>query len=372
MSFKEVHKKILNALKDDDLRKGSKESTKNELINRKNAIERFENINRWSDEVKKSKKEIMANFNFYFEEFKKNVEKRGFNFHYARDEKEAREIFLNILKDAKLVVKSKSMVGEEISIRQFLEINGIKVYETDLGEFLVQISNGKPAHMVTPAVNITKKKASILLEKYIEKKTDDIGEMVLGVRKFMREIFLKADAGIIGANSISLDGEIVFITNEGNGALTHLLPKKIIIITSVEKILMNLDDCIKEAFVQTVFDGYRNISYMHILEYPGDKDIHLIILDNGRIENFNTFLSETLLCIKCGSCQLACPIFKEVDGAWGDIYTAAIGIAWTYITGNKEKAISLSYLCLSCGICHEVCPMKINIPEILIKIKKIH
>ncbi|MEM4142026.1 MAG: 4Fe-4S dicluster domain-containing protein, partial [Thermoplasmata archaeon] len=75
---------------------------------------------------------------------------------------------------------------------------------------------------------------------------------------------------------------------------------------------------------------------------------------------------------KCGSCQLACPIFKEVDGAWGDIYTAAIGIAWTYITGNKEKAISLSYLCLSCGICHEVCPMKINIPEILIKIKKIH
>jgi len=366
--FHDVHKKILRALDTQDLREGSKESTKNELTNRINAIKKFEKIHVWRKELREAKKSIIDNFDFYIDKFKNNVEKRGFIFHYAENSDEARKIILDILKGSRLVVKSKSMVGEEISLRDFLEENGIEVYETDLGEFLVQISGGKPAHMVTPAVNITKERASTLLEPYIGRRELEIDKMVMGVRRFMREKFFSADAGIIGANSLSINGEIVFITNEGNGALTQILPSRIILITSIEKLLPNLDYCIKEALVQTVYDGYRNISYIHIINKSFDKDFHIVLLNNNR-NSCDNFLNDTLLCIKCGSCQLACPIFKEVDGTWGDIYTAAIGIPWTYITGNKIMARDLSNLCLSCGICYQVCPMEINIPELIRKIK---
>ncbi len=372
MQFKIIHKKILDALEDKDLRRGSKESTKNEFFNRKNAILRYTDMDKWAKEVRLAKENVLKNLQEYLDKFSENVRKKGMFLHLANNAEEARGIFLNILKEDKFVVKSKSMVGEEISLREFLEEKGIKIFETDLGEFLVQISGGKPAHMVTPAVNITKERASALLENYIGKRTDNIEEMVLGVRKFMRGIFFRADAGIIGANAISSDGEVIFITNEGNGALTQILPKKIVVITSIEKILPSLKECIEEAFLQTAFDGYRSISYIHVIENPGDKEIHIVLLNNGRREAISTFLSDTLLCIKCGSCQLACPVFKEVDGAWGYIYTAAIGVAWTYITGDKKMAISLSYICLSCGICHKVCPMEINIPEILRRIRTFH
>ncbi|MGC8860902.1 MAG: LUD domain-containing protein [Thermoplasmata archaeon] len=368
--FREVHKRILDALVDDDLRRGSKESTKNEMINRKNAIKKYSEIEEWRNDLRNAKKMVLENLDTYIEKFKKSSEDRGFIFHFAEDIEDSRNIVISILEGSKTVVKSKSMVGEEISLRQFLSEKGISVYETDLGEFLVQISGGRPAHMVTPAVNISAKRASNLLEMYIGKRTDDIREMVLGVRIFMRDKFFSSDAGIIGANSISADGNIVFITNEGNGALTHILPEKIILVTSVEKILPSLKDCLEEAILQTVYDGYRNISYIHIINSPGPKEFHIILVDNGRRKAYPSFLGETLYCIKCGSCQLACPIFKEIDGAWGDIYTAAIGIPWTYITGDRERARSLSYICLSCGLCNQVCPMGIDIKGLIRKIKR--
>lgn len=368
MVFAKEHRKILSALNDIDLKAGSKISTKYEIKNRHEAIERHPYLEYWAKDVKKGKafdKETMRKFS-------ENFENNGGRFYFANDGEEANRIILKIIGDGKIIVKSKSLVGEEIELRQFLEKNGKEVYETDLGEFLVQITNGRPAHMVTPAVNMTEERARIALEPYIGKKLDVVS-MVMGVRYFMREKFFNADIGIIGANALAADtGSIIFITNEGNGALTSILPQKIIVVTSVEKIYSTLLDAIKEAYVQTAYDGYKSISYIHILNRPDatNREIHLILVDNGRSCARESFIGETLYCIKCGACQLSCPVFREIDGAWGHIYTAAIGIPWTFITGPKEKARDLSYFCLGCGKCKEVCPMNINIPEIIRKIKR--
>lgn len=373
--FIDIHRKVLHSLRDEDLRKGAREATRDEMKNRIESVGRHPYAIEWADYLRKIKKEMLENPYENLKMFERSFQGRGKYIYTARNGDEAKEIISKIIPSGSNVVKSKSLVGEEIELRQFLEEKGVKVYETDLGEFLVQLVNGKPAHMVTPAVNMTEKRAREVLYPVIGKRMDDVVSMVLGVRRFMREKFLNSDLGIIGANALSVDtGSIVFITNEGNGALTSVLPEKLVVVTSIEKIYPTLEDALKASIVQTVYAGFRNTSYLHIISgvpernENGPKEIHLIVLDNGRIGN--DFLKETLLCIKCGSCQLSCPIFQEIDGAWGYIYTSAIGIPWTAVTGKKEIARDLSYLCLQCGRCREVCPMKIDIPSLILKIKR--
>ncbi|MEM1725186.1 MAG: LUD domain-containing protein [Thermoplasmata archaeon] len=370
--YNQIHNKILYALKDYDLRKGSKEATKDELKNKIESIERHPYVKEWKVEIKKIKENMLKNIPGNLEIFKKSFETNVKHLFYAKSYADVKKFIEEITKDSKIIVKSKSLVGEEIELRQFLESLGKKVYETDLGEFLVQLINGKPAHMVTPAVNMTEKKAREVLGKVINEKMNDVTSMVLAVRKFMREKFFEADVGIIGANALSLDGDIIFITNEGNGALSSILPNKLIVITSIEKIYPSLEDALKACIIQTVYAGFKNTSYIHIINGTGHKfgpkEIYIILMDNGRTRD--DFLKETLFCIKCGSCQLSCPIFYEIDGVWGYIYTAAIGIPWTALTGNVKMAKELSYYCLQCGRCKEVCPMEIDIPELIIKIKK--
>ncbi|PMP74147.1 MAG: (Fe-S)-binding protein [Aciduliprofundum sp.] len=373
--FSHLHRRILFSLRDDDLRKGSKEATREEFKNRHGSIERHPYAVKWAEEIKEKKKVMLEDPLKSIESFRKSFEGRGKYLHFLRSADEARELILNIVGNESTVVKSKSLVGEEIELRHFLEGKGVKLYETDLGEFLVQLVNGRPAHMVTPAVNMTERRAREVLYPVVKKRMDDVVSMVLEVRHFMRDKFLSANVGIIGANALAVDtGSIVFITNEGNGALTSTLPEKIIVITSIEKIYPTLQDAIKACVVQTVYAGFRNTTYIHIINgvpvdtSNGPREIHLIMLDNNRIRDDS--LKETLYCIKCGSCQLSCPIFSEVDGSWGHIYTAAIGIPWTAITGDRSIARDLSYLCLQCGRCREVCPMKIDIPGLILKIKR--
>ncbi len=376
MSFSEAHKKILKALKDEDLRKGSFEATKEEIVNRRKAIERHPYVIKWAGEIRELKRDVLNQKESLLEKFKNSFLGENKYFYFADSKEDMKSIVLKIIGDKKLIVKSKSLVGEEVELRQFLEKHEINIYETDLGEFLVQLVNGKPAHMVTPAVNMTEEKARMVLQPFINEKLDDIISMVLGVRKFMREKFLSAEVGIIGANALAADtGSIIFITNEGNGALSSILPEKLIVVTSIEKIYKRFLDAFKASIVQTNYSGFKNTSYIHILngvsnvDFPGPKELHLVLLNNGRIRE--DFLKETLACIKCGSCQLSCPIFHVIDGSWGHIYTAAIGIPWTAITGSIRIANDLSYFCLGCGRCKEVCPMDIDIPDIIRKLKKV-
>lgn len=372
MSYKQVHKKILKALEKKDLRKGSETATKDELIKRRSAIAAHIYASSWAEDVRSAKLSMLSDIESSVEKFRRSFEGKNKHFYFARTPKELKEIIASIVKPGSTVVKSKSMVGEEIELRQFMEQNGIKVYETDLGEFLIQLANEKPAHMVTPAVNMSQERAKRLLEPVVGEKLSDVTSMVLGVRRFMRKKFFSADFGMVGANALSADtGSIIFITNEGNGALTSTLPDKLIVITSVEKIYPTLLDAMKAVTTQAIFSGFEYTTYVHIINGPyelyGPKEIYLILLDNGRIRDDS--LKETLLCIKCGACQFACPVFQVVDGAWGHIYTAAIGIPWTAITSSMETARSLAAFCLECGKCREVCPMKIDIPELIRKIK---
>ena len=372
MSYKQVHRKILKALEKEDLRKGSEAATKDELKKRRYAIQAHSYSLKWAEDVKQAKSSMLSDIEASVERFKKAFEGENKHFYFARTPEDLKNIIASIIKPGSVGVKSKSMVGEEIELRQFMEENGIKIYETDLGEFLIQLANEKPAHMVTPAVNMSEERARELLEPVVGEKLSDVTSMVLGVRKFMRKIFFSADFGMVGANALSADtGSVIFITNEGNGALTSTLPDKLIVITSVEKIYPTLLDAIKAVTTQAIFSGFEYTTYVHIINGPydlyGPKEIHLILLDNGRIREDD--LKETLLCIKCGACQFACPVFQVIDGAWGYIYTAAIGVPWTAVTNSKDTARSLAAFCLECGKCREVCPMKIDIPELIRKIK---
>ena len=371
LSFEKVHGRILRSLKDKDLKKGSIESTKDERKNRLKAFDRHPYVVEWAKEVRSIKEQMLQDSPKLMDEFRDHFEKNGGHFHFAKDGDDLKRELLQVVGKG-LLVKSKSLVGEEVGLRQFLQANGTTVFETDLGEFLVQLTNGVPAHMVTPAVNMTESRARKVLEPYVGSELPDVEAMVLGVRKFMREKFFDADVGLVCANALAADtGSAIFITNEGNGALTSILPSKLIIITSIEKVYPKFTDAIKACTVQTNYSGFMNTSYIHVINGPsagvlGPKEVHLIILDNGRTKAMGSALSETLYCLKCGACQLACPVFKEVDGAWGgQAYTAAIGIPWTAITGSPQEAKALSYFCLGCGKCKEICPMSIDIPELI-------
>jgi len=394
LSFEKVHGRILLSLKDKDLRKGSVESTRDERKNRLEAFNRHPYVVEWAKEVRSIKEQMLQDSPKLIGEFRDRFEKNGGHFHFAKDGDDLKRELLQVVGKGGLLVKSKSLVGEEVALRQFLQSNGTTVFETDLGEFLVQLTNGVPAHMVTPAVNMTESRARKVLEPYVGSELPNVESMVLGVRKFMREKFFDADVGLVGANALAADtGSAIFITNEGNGALTSILPSKLIIITSIEKVYPRFTDAIKACVVQTNYSGFMNTSYIHAINGPsagalGPKEVHLILLDNGRTKAMGglqhmskkapTFrdermsLSETLYCLKCGACQLACPVFKEVDGAWGgQAYTAAIGIPWTAITGSPTEAKALSYFCLGCGKCKEICPMGIDIPELIRRCKSI-
>lgn len=314
------------------------------------------------------------------EQFEQQFTARGGKVLWAQDATEAQELLMDILheKAAKTVVKSKSMITEEIGVNDLLEDNGIKAWETDLGEFIVQLLGQKPYHIVTPAMHLSKEEiAQLFHQKFNTPLNATPEQLTVWVRQYLRPFFETAEVGITGANFIVAEtGSIVLTENEGNARLSATLPRTHIAIVGIEKILPTLQDLsLFLPLLATHGTGQQLTVYNSIISAPrqkhetsGPEEIYVILLDNGRSDILaNTHQRQALYCIRCGACLNACPVYKTIGGHTYDApYTGPIGSVIMPYMGGWEDYGHLSHASSLCGKCTAVCPMNIDIHKLLL------
>ena len=386
--WKEYTRNLHRAINDSSLQVGLRRTIKSYRVGVKETLSRFPETKKIAEEVRKIKEESIKRNKELLRIAKENLEENGFHVIIAKTKEKALNEIYNIVKDAKLIIKSKSMVSEEIGLRKFLVEKGIEVWETDLGELLIQLANSRPMHIVTPSMHIPREKAAELLGKLSGKEIDkdDIPSMVKAAREFLREKYFRADVGITGANVVAAyDGAIVIIENEGNARLTMGVPPKHIIVTGIEKIVPTLTDAVKTALVTWRNAKYPITSYLNIVSGPnnlkfggielpavGPSESYVIFLDNGRSSMMeNSEFKEASYCLRCGACIYECTAFNLLAGYFGgETYMSGIGTIWTAFTDNLAKAAPAAYTCLLDGRCKIVCPIGIDIPRMILNLRK--
>ena len=315
------------------------------------------------------------------EEFEMQFSKRGGKVIYAEDAQQALDEILKICKEknCKTLVKSKSMVTEEIHLNKFLEKNDIESVETDLGEYIQQLDDEPPYHIVTPAMHKSKEDVAKLFNEKLGTPINLTPEqLTLVAREKLREKYVQAEVGITGANFIISDiGGIAVTENEGNGRLSCSFPKTHIAIVGIEKMIPSITDlALFWPLLSTYGTGQKITVYNTIITGPrqykeadGPNEMYVILLDNGRTNILaNPKTRESLYCIRCGACLNACPIYKNIGGhSYGATYSGPIGSVITpHLSGMKEYK-HLSYASSLCGNCTEVCAVKINLHELLLE-----
>ena len=315
--------------------------------------------------------------------FQKNAEALGAKVFRTRDPQEVKQYILKLAKDngVKSVVKSKSMATEEIHLNKTLLENGISVAETDLGEWIIQLAGQTPSHMVMPAIHMTKEEVAELFSKEVEERVStDIPRLVKVARNELRPKFLAADMGISGGNiAVAETGSIVLVTNEGNARLVTTLPKIHVALVGVEKLVEKFESVVPilDALPRSA-TAQLLTSYVSIISGPTPnddgsmKEMHIILMDNRRTEMAqDPKFKQALQCIRCGSCLNVCPIFRLVGGhVFGAIYTGGIGTILTAWFDELKKSEDIQGLCIQCGNCTQVCPGKIDIPEMIMEIRR--
>ncbi len=323
---------------------------------------------------------VMENLDKLLPEFEANLQKKGGKVLWANTIEEAHAEILQILKrvNAKSVIKSKSMVTEEIHLNEFLQQNHIESLESDLGEFIVQLLGQKPYHIVTPAMHLSKEDIAKLFHEKFDTPLDATPQqLTLKARALLRNKYLTADVGITGANFLIADtGSIAITENEGNARLTTTFPKIHIAIVGIEKMIPSMTDLdLFWPMLSTHGTGQNLTVYNTILGGPkqadetdGPEEMYVILLDNGRTELLaQKEQRQGLYCIRCGACLNGCPIYKNIGGhTYNTTYSGPIGsIITPHLQGMKEFK-HLSYASSLCGKCSEVCPVKIDIHKMLL------
>ncbi len=335
--------------------------------------------------AKNLKYKAIEQLDAYLLDFEKNFIRNGGKVIWARDEKEATGAILDIARkaNAKKVVKSKSMVTEELHLNAHLEKAGIEVLETDLGEFIVQLAGETPFHIVTPAMHKSKEDVALLFhEKFGTPKEATPEELTLKARELLRKEYLKADIGITGANFIIPDaGGIALTENEGNARLTTTYPRIHIAIAGIEKMIPSLADLAHFwPLLATYGTGQRLTVYNSILTGPkggnevdGPEEMYVILLDNGRHRLLeDPEMREASYCIRCGSCLNACPVYQSIGGhAYQSPYSGPIGSVISPHLFGMEDYGHLSYASSLCGSCTENCPVNIQLHDLLLKNREI-
>ncbi len=315
--------------------------------------------------------------------FTTNAEAKGAKVFRTNSPEKVREYILRIAREngVENVVKSKSMASEEIHLNPFLEEHGISVSETDLGEWIIQLAGQRPSHMVLPAIHMTKEEVAELFSKEVhERLGTDIPRLVKVARSQLRSKFLNAEMGITGANmAVAGTGSIVIFTNEGNARLVTTLPKIHVAIIGVEKLVAGFEDIVpvmtalpRSATAQ-LLTSYVSIITGGVPNTDGSvKDLHIILMDNRRSEMAgDPKFKQALQCIRCASCLNVCPVFRLVGGhVFGKVYTGGIGTILTAWFDELKKSEDIQSLCIQCGNCKEICPAKIDIPDMILELRR--
>ncbi len=330
------------------------------------------------------KQHALDYLDYYLDQLAANVRKNGGYVYFARDGAEAKKIITDIALKAncKSCIKSKSMVSEEIDLVPALEAAGIEVVETDLGEFIVQISHDRPSHLVAPIVHKDRASIAKLFSEYFGTPyNDDPKAMTMQARVFLRDKFRRADFGMTGGNFLVAEtGHVACVENEGNQRQSITTPRVLVSLVGIEKVVPRMVDlAVMLKLLARSATGQPVTIYTNIFGGPrgadekdGPEEFHLVLMDNGRTEILaNEEFRETLRCIRCGACLNACPIYRKIGGhAYGGVYPGPIGALITPLFQGLEKFKDLPQASSLCGACYEACPVKINIPKHLINLRR--
>jgi L-lactate dehydrogenase complex protein LldF len=340
-------------------------------------FEAFEELRR---HVKQIRQHTLNHLDHYLGQFEQAALQNGNQVHFARDGEELNNIVLDICQqqEAQLITKGKSMVSEETGLGQALERAGFDVMETDLGEYIIQQAGETPSHIVGPALHKSRAEIrQLFLDKHDlgERELADAPDLVQEARGVLRESFLNADVGIIGANAlIAENGYSMLVTNEGNGDLCANLPPTIIVCTTLDRILPRAEDAsaMLRLLVRSA-TGQAQTCYTSFYSGPareqdtdGPMQTHIVLLDNRRSDILASDYREMLQCIRCGACLNHCPVYSAAGGhAYGSVYSGPMGSVLTPLLSSLEESHLLPNACTTCGRCAEVCPADIPLPDLL-------
>lgn len=345
---------------------------------RATALEEISDFEQLRDAASAIRQHALDHLDHYLEQFERAVTARGGQVHWAADASSAQQLAIEIARrhGVKRIVKSKSMVTEECDLNAALEAAGMEVRETDLGEYILQLAQEPPSHIVAPVVHKNREQVADLFALHHQRpRQTGIAELCREAREILRPQFLAADMGISGANFIVAEsGSVLIVTNEGNGRLATTLPRVHVAITGIEKVVPTLDDVsLLLRLLPRSATGQSITNYVSVLtgahgtdDLDGPEHFHVILLDNGRSRLLGDELEPMLRCIRCGACMNHCPVYQNIGGhAYGWVYPGPMGAVLTPTFVGLGEARDLPNASTFCGACAEVCPVKIPLPELM-------
>ncbi|MCW8916491.1 MAG: LutB/LldF family L-lactate oxidation iron-sulfur protein [Magnetovibrio sp.] len=379
----DFQKGAADALNNDQLQELLNRTLKNGFQKKRlNGMARLPEYDQLRDQARDLKNHILDHLDAYLERFELEVQKAGGHMHWAEDGDQARAIIGDICKKvgAKTVTKGKSMIAEEIDLNDYLAEQGIEPIETDLGEYIIQLRNELPSHIIAPAFHLSKNQVAETFREHhqhldADRSLEEPTTLLNEARKELRDRFLKADVGITGANFLVAEtGTAMIVTNEGNGDLTQCLPPVHIALTSIDKVVPTLEDATlllrllartatgqEQSVYNTFFTGPKREG-----DLDGPDEFHIVLLDNGRTELLGSEFRDILRCIRCGACINHCPVYGVTSGhAYGWVYPGPMGSVLTPFFVGIEEAHLLPSASTFCGRCQDVCPVRIPLPDLL-------
>ncbi|WP_440995396.1 LutB/LldF family L-lactate oxidation iron-sulfur protein [Arhodomonas sp. SL1] len=372
------------ALADENLRQALAKAKGGFVGKRTDAVAAYPDFEALRERGAAIKDHTLANLDHYLARFSAAVTERGGNVHYAMDAAEARDAILGICRDveARRVIKSKTMAGEEIGLNEALE-REFELVETDLGEYIIQLAKEPPSHIIAPAVHKTRAEITRLFDEHHHQRFDGplrpAPELVAEARKVLREKFLSADVGISGANFLIADtGTVTLVTNEGNADLGTTRPRVHIVIAGIEKLVPGTDEAstmlrlLARSATGQEISAYT--SFLTGAKRPEDPDgpdeYHVVLLDNGRTGMLGNEFRPMLRCIRCGACMNHCPVYSAIGGhAYGWVYPGPMGKVLTPMFRGLDGTVDLPNACTLNGRCASVCPVKIPLPDLIRRLR---
>lgn len=377
------HSRVALALHDRQLRVALDRATSHLARQREIAFASLADPIQAREAARRVRTQTLRQLDQHLEQFERAVVAMGGRVHWADSAADARRIAveLALAQGVRRVVKSKSMLSEEIGLNPALEATGIEVVESDLGEYIVQLAHETPSHIIAPAFHKTREQIGQLFhDKLGIPLTHDPARMTAAARARLREVYLTAGMGISGVNfGVAETGTLCLVTNEGNASLSMSAPPLHLALMGIERIVPSLADLavMLEVLARSA-TGQKLSVYTDLITGPrrradpdGPEELHVLLVDNGRSRVLAGELAEILLCIRCGACLNACPVYREIGGhAYGSVYSGPLGAVLTPALHGIEAWAELPYASSLCGACRDVCPVRIDIPRMLLALRR--
>jgi L-lactate dehydrogenase complex protein LldF len=376
-------KRVAKSVHDEALHKALRRATDRFEANRVSMLATLPDAEEARDRARAIRRHTIANLDRYLEQFVAGVERSGGTVHWAAGGDEANAIIVKLAKErgVQLVVKGKSMISEETNLNDALASAGIVPQETDLAEYVVQLAGTTPSHIVVPIVDMTRFEVSHLFhEKLGTPETDDTTQLARIARERLRKKYIEAGMGLTGVNfGVAENGTMTIVTNEGNGRLSSSLPRYQVALMGIERLVPTMEDLgLMLQLLARSATGQKLSVYTSMMTGPrregdadGPEELHVVLLDNGRTRILASEYAEMLTCFRCGACLNACPVYKTIGGhAYGGVYPGPMGSVLSPLFSGLDAYSDLPHASSLCGACREVCPVRIDLPGLLLKLRR--